>query len=142
MDYRLIKPILALEACFKEGTENVITKIKSELKRNIIGLGCNAHNCAKAAFYSMPIDIEVLVTKIFGYFHIYTVRVERLKDFCDFVGQQYKQILGYTNVRWLLLLSALKRILKLYLSLKSFFMSEKQCPKVLKHYFENSETEL
>ena len=33
----------------QRGTENVITKIKSELNRNIIGLGCNAHiihNCA------------------------------------------------------------------------------------------------
>ena len=87
----------------------------------------------------MPIDIEVLVTKIFGYFHIYTVRVERLKDFCDFFGQEYKQILGYAYVRWLSLLPALETILKLYWSLKSFFMSEKQCPKVLKHYFENSE---
>ena len=88
----------------RRGTENFITKIKSELNRNIIGLGCNAHiihNCAKAAFDSMPIDIEVLVTKIFGYFHIYTVRVEHLKDFCDLVGQEYKQILGYANVRWL-----------------------------------------
>ena len=90
----------------------------------------------------MPIDIEVLVMKIFGYFHIYTVRVERLKDFWDFVGQEYKQILSYANVMWLSLLPALERILKLYRSLKFFFMSEKQCPKVLKHYFENSETEL
>ena len=67
------------------GTENVITKIKSELNRNIIGLGCNAHiihNCAKAAFDSMLIDTEVLVTKIFVYFHIYTVRFPRFLWFC------------------------------------------------------------
>lgn len=129
----------------RRGTENVITKLKTQLNRNIIGLGCNAHivhNCAKAAFDSMPIDIEVLVTKIFGYFHIYTVRVERLKDFCDFVGQEYKQILGYANVRWLSLLPALERILKLYPVLKSFFMSENQCPKVLKQFFDRSDTEL
>ena len=73
----------------------------------------------------MPIDIEVLVTKIFGYFHIYTALAERLKDFFDFVVQEHKQILGYANVRRLSLLPALERILKLYPSLKSFFISEK-----------------
>jgi hypothetical protein len=46
----------------------------------------------------MPVDIEVFVKKIFGYFHIYTVRAEGVNDFCDFAGQDYKQILGYANV--------------------------------------------
>jgi hypothetical protein len=59
----------------RRGKVNVLTKIKSQLNRNIIGFVCNAHiihNCIKTAFDSMPVDIEVLVTKIFGYFHIYT----------------------------------------------------------------------
>jgi hypothetical protein len=90
----------------------------------------------------MPVDFEVLVTKILGYFHIYTVRVKRLNDFCDFVGQEYKQILGYANVRWLSLLSAFERILKIYPSLMSCLMSETQCTKVQKQFFENGETEL
>jgi hypothetical protein len=49
------------------GKENVLTKIKSQLNRNMIGFGCSAHvhNCAKTAF-----DIEVLFTQIFGYFHV------------------------------------------------------------------------
>jgi hypothetical protein len=52
------------------------------------------------------------------------------------------QILGYANARWLSLLSALERIVEIYVSLKYFFMLETQCPKVLKHFLENVETEL
>jgi len=38
-------------------------------------------------------DIELIINKIFQYFHIYTVRIEKLKDFCDFVNIEYKNIL-------------------------------------------------
>jgi hypothetical protein len=81
----------------------VLTKIKPPLNGKVIGFGCNSHiihNYAKTAFDSMPVDIEVPVTKIFGYFHIYMVREERLQDFYDITGQEYKQILGCANVRW------------------------------------------
>ena len=66
--------------------------------------------------------------------------MERLKDFCDFVRQEYTQILGYANVRCLSWLPDLEGYLKFTRLL--FFMSEIQCPKLLKHYFENNETEL
>jgi hypothetical protein len=56
------------EGLLRRGKENVLTKIKSEINRNIIGFRCNVHNCAKAAFDSMPVDVEVLVMKIFGIF--------------------------------------------------------------------------
>jgi hypothetical protein len=60
------------------------------------------------------------------------VIVERLKEFCDFVGQQYKDILGYSNVRWLSPLPAVRRMCELYPALQSFFMSEEKCPVLLK----------
>jgi hypothetical protein len=78
----------------------------------------------------MPVDIDVLFTNIFGDFHIHTVRTERVKDFCDFTGKDYKQIPGCANVGWQSLLPALGR--------KFFFMTE----FVLKQFFGNSETEL
>jgi hypothetical protein len=56
---------------------NVLTKIKSQVNINIIGFGRSAHiiyNCAKPAFDSMPVDIEIYVMKILGY----TVHVESL----------------------------------------------------------------
>jgi hypothetical protein len=93
------------------------------------------HNCAHSFINTIPLDIEGLVVKIFGYFNIFSVRVERLKDFCDFVGQQYKDILGYSNIRWLSLLPAVRRICELYPALQSFFMSEEKCPVMLKKLF-------
>jgi hypothetical protein len=63
------------------------------------------------------------------------VRVERLKEFFGFVGQQYKDILGYSNVRWLSLLPAVRRICDLYPAVQSFFMSEEKCPVMLKKWF-------
>jgi hypothetical protein len=57
---------------------------------------------------------------------MYVVRVERLKEFFVFVGQQYEDILGYSNVRWLSLLPAVRRICESYPALQSFFMSEEK----------------
>jgi hypothetical protein len=50
----------------RSGKDNVLTKIKSKINRNIIGFCCNVHKCAKVAFDSMPVDVKILVTKIFG----------------------------------------------------------------------------
>jgi hypothetical protein len=71
----------------RKGKEKLLAKMKSVLNRNIIDFGFSAdiQNCPKTAFGSMPIDIEVLVTKIFEYFHN-TRFVERLNDFYDFIG--------------------------------------------------------
>ena len=49
----------------------------------------------------LPIDIECIVNKIFQYFYICTVRVEALKEFCDFINTQYNNLLGSVKTRWL-----------------------------------------
>lgn len=69
----------------------------------------------------MPLDIKVLVTKILWVFsHIHDLyRMSKYSR--DFARQEYKQILCYPNVRGLSLLSALERVLKIYLSLKFSF---------------------
>jgi hypothetical protein len=62
---------------------------------NIRFIGCAAHILHSALRTSadiLPVDVEAIVNKIFQYFHVYTVRVEELKEFCDFI--EYKQILG------------------------------------------------
>jgi hypothetical protein len=48
----------------RRGKENMLTKIRSQLNKNIVGSGCNAHiihGCAKKDFDSMPVDIEALL---------------------------------------------------------------------------------
>jgi hypothetical protein len=79
----------------------------------VICLGCAAHmihNCAHSSINTIPLDIEGLVVKFFGCFQIFTVTVKQLKEFCDYFGQQCKYTLGYSNVRWLSLLPAVRRI--------------------------------
>jgi hypothetical protein len=41
------------------------------------------HSTVQTAADFLPIDMEVIVNKIYCYFHVYTVRVERLKEFCE-----------------------------------------------------------
>lgn len=47
-------------------------------------------------------------------FHIYSVRVQTLTDFCDFFDVEYKNILGYSKTRWLSLMPVVKRIVFVY----------------------------
>jgi hypothetical protein len=68
----------------RKRTNNVFCKIKEDLNRGVIGLGCVAHmihNCAHSSVNTIPLDTEGLVVKIFGYLYIYIfiVRVEWLK---------------------------------------------------------------
>lgn len=110
----------------RRGTGNIFVKLSTQLGHKIVGVGCSAHvvhNCIQAGADSLPVDVAQIVNKIYQYFHIYTVRVERLKTFCDMVETEYKQILGHCNTRWLLLLPAIERILNMYEALKSFCLN-------------------
>ena len=97
----------------RAGRGNVRTKVKIALQREAIGLGCPAHivhNTCRKAMNTIPVDVEHLLRKVYGYFHIYTVRVEALKDFCDFVGEAYQTILSHSIVLWFSMLPAVKLI--------------------------------
>ncbi|XP_025410915.1 uncharacterized protein LOC112683919 [Sipha flava] len=122
----------------RKGTNNVFAILNEKLKRNISGIGCAAHilhNAMHSSADILPTDIELIINKIFQYFHIYTVRIEKLKDFCDFVSIEYKNILGSVKTRWLSLQPAVSRIIDLYPALKSYFMSQEKCPTVLRTFF-------
>lgn len=71
---------------------------------------------------------------------MYTVRVEALKEFCT--ETEYHQMLGYSKTRWLALMPALERVIKMYQPLKSYFLSIEKCPQLLKNFFENPMSEL
>jgi hypothetical protein len=118
---------------------NVFERLKNKIQRDIIGVGCAAHivyNTVQTAADCLPVDIESTVAKIYQYFHIYTVRAETLKDFCEFVDVEYKNILlGHTNTRWLSLIPAVKRIVVVYPALASYFLSIEKCPTMLKKFF-------
>lgn len=127
------------------GQCNVFRKLQAGLGKPIVGVGCAAHiahNAIQTAADLLPVDIEQIITKIYSYFYIYTVRVENLKDFCEEVDVQFKRILGYSKTRWLALTPAVERILQMYSPLKAYFLSQEKCPAVLHQFFTNECSEL
>lgn len=108
------------------GGENNVYYLLKQWKPKLIGIGCAAHivhNALKTACSSLPIDIECFVVKIFSYFHIYTVRVEKLKEMCaDIDGLNYSQLLGYVKTRFLALGPSVGRILSMFEALKTFLL--------------------
>lgn len=129
----------------RRGENNVYSLLKKKLGRDIVGIGCGAHivhNCLQTAVDVLPVEIEALVVKIYKYFYIYTVRVTRLKNFCEFVDIEYKKILSHSNTRFLSLLPAINRILEIYEGLKSYFLSQENCPLIIKNFFENDCSEI
>jgi len=124
----------------RKGKNNIFVKLKNTLNRDILGLCCCAHivhNSIQYAADSLPIDIESIVCKVFGFFHIYTVRVETLKEFCKFIDIQYKEILFHSKTRWLSLQPVIDRIIAMFSALKSYFLSQNNCPNVLKIFFKD-----
>jgi len=40
---------------------------------------------------TLILDIQSVVLRIYNYFSVYTVRIESLKEFCNFMDTDYKQ---------------------------------------------------
>ena len=78
-----------------EEGKNVFTNLKKMLeKKLLIGVGCPAHIFSNYVHYGaerMDIDIENIINKIYQYFHIYTVRTEQLKEYCEFDEVEYRK---------------------------------------------------
>lgn len=123
----------------KQGN-NIFTKLKASLNKNLVGVGCPAHilhNTIQQGADILNIDIECIVIKLHNYFSIYTVRTEALKSYCDFVNVEHKQLLCHSKTRWLSLFPAIQRVIEMYDALKSYFSSIPNAPKVLLNFFEN-----
>jgi hypothetical protein len=96
----------------------------SDLKMNIRGIGCATHilhNALRTSADILPVDVEAIVNKILQYFHIYTVGVEELKEFCDLVDIEYKQVLESVKTRWLSLQPAITRVTDMFPGSRSCF---------------------
>lgn len=132
----------------RKGTNNVFTKLKEKLSganTNILGIGCPAHivhNTVQTGADTFSVDVEIIILKLFTHFSIYTVRVSKLVEFCDFVNVENNKILSYSKTRWLSLFRALERILKLYEPLRLYFSGEINVPRLIKDFFENPSNEI
>lgn len=95
----------------RKGKNNLYFKLQEKSENNLIGIGCPAHivhNAVQTGADSLPIDIQLIIGKIYQHFHIYAARVEKLKSFCEFVEVEYKKLLGHSKTRWLSLLPAVE----------------------------------
>jgi hypothetical protein len=63
------------------------------------------------------------------------VWVDELKEFCDFIGVEYKQILRSVKTWWLSLQRAVTRVISMFPALKSYFLSQGKCPAMLRKMF-------
>lgn len=80
--------------------------------------------------------------KIYQYFHIYTVRTENLKEYCDFVDTEYRRMLSHSKSRWLSLFLGIESMLQMFPALKASFLSQQKPPIVIKKFFENDFSEI
>ena len=127
------------------GGNNVFSSLKRTVNDTLVGTGCPAHilnNCIQHGVDVLEVDLQALIVKIYNYFSIYTVRVESLKEFCEFVDIEYQQLLSHCQTRWLSLFPAVQRLLLMFPALKSFFLSQSKPPAVLKKFFEDPFSEI
>ena len=97
----------------RNGNNNVFHRLKSELKREIVGIGCVAHivhNAFDSVCSQIPFNIESLVVNIYKYFNIHSVRVEALKEFCERSEIEYVRPASHSGTRFLTLFPAIQKV--------------------------------
>ena len=100
---------------------------------NIVLMGCLCHVAHKTARKSTKafcnhllehFDVEELLVDIYFDFDHSSQRKNLLADFNSFRDKNYCNIIKFHSVRWLGLSTCVERTLKLYPSLKSYFLSQ------------------
>lgn len=120
--------------------------MEKTLKKKILTIGYIAHiihNALESAMMeTIPVDISNICYKICHHFDIYTISVSKLKEFCEFFGIQYQQVLQHGQTLRVSLLPVEECILRLFDALRSYFLSDADSWITLKKLFEEEESEL
>ena len=119
---------------------NIFHRLKQKLNPYSIGVGCSSHILHNSVHHGIDqfgiFYVDSVVLKIFNYFSIYTVRTEKLKEFCDFVETVFQELLNHSITRWLSLFPAAERVLSIFESLKAYFLTVENPPKFILDFFE------
>ena len=78
----------------------------------------------KYALKTFSFDVEPFVIKTYNSFASSAKKSEVLRDFCNFLDMEYKELLRHVPTRWLSLLPAIDRLLLRWPALKSYFISQ------------------
>lgn len=122
----------------RTGLNNVFYHLKQKLNHGLIGIGCCAHivhNGFCAGCDKIPLEIEGIVVKIYRHFHIYTKRVESLKEFCAKADVDFEMVTKHSRTRFLSLLPGAEKINKMYEPLKDYFKNAEDCPQLIQKFF-------
>lgn len=111
----------------------------------LVGVGCPArilNNFAHHGADTLDADIEHIIFKIYQHFHIYTVRTESLKEYCEFAAVEFGTLLSHSKTRWLSLFPGIEGLLQMHPALKAFFLSQEKPPMQIRTFFEDEFSEI
>ena len=147
--------------CTSVGVDNtsvnigIRISIKSRVLERISAIffnGCPCyilHNAARKASDKLcshcGFDVEELCIDIYYWFDKSTKRKNGLHEYWTFCDQEYRAMIKHVITRWLSLELAVERVLKQFVSLKSYFRSENEVQprfKRLHDLFEDPMTEV
>lgn len=161
IDSRMTSYHIPWENCVAVGIDNtnvnvgkhnsIMTRVKAK-NDAVYFSGCQCHvvhNTSAAAASTLTsltgFDLEDLMVDVFYWFNYSTKRKSVLAEYAEFCDQEYRKILKYVSTRWLSLEKAITRVLKQYVSLRSYFLSEDDGQlrfQRLKRVFNNPMTEV
>lgn len=121
----------------RTGSKNVFKQLKEQVNANMIGAGCVAHvhhNAMHHACDQLPIDVEYIAVKIYTHFYRHTVRLRKLEEFCNLVGQTYSKLHGYSTTRFLALKQCLTSIIANFDGLNEYFHSFSAPVKIVEFF--------
>lgn len=126
---------------------SVFAKLKKRQKDLLQG-NCHVHilhNTVKHALDKLTIDVENVVLKVYGHFSVSAKRRESLKEFCEFCGVEFREILRHVTTKWLSLNPAISRLMQSWAALRSYFISlGSECPRQIRallHLTDNLESD-
>ncbi|CAF1427499.1 unnamed protein product [Rotaria magnacalcarata] len=125
---------------------SVFSLLKSDVP-NLMKGNCFSHvlnNAVKTSHTHLMIDVESILSKLYGHFSSSTKRVESLKEYFDFVEQDHLLLLKHISIRWLSLYPSIERLLKVLDPLSAYFLDlgdrdEFPCPPTISIFFTSTE---
>ncbi|CAF5037864.1 unnamed protein product, partial [Rotaria sp. Silwood1] len=121
---------------------SVFSLIKSEVS-NLLKGNCYCHilhNSVKNSHHLLLVDIESSLSQLYSHFSSSSKRVAELKEYFEFVEEDYLRLLQHIKLRWLTLYISIARLLKVYDPLSAYFLNmdnedEAKCPPSIKRSF-------
>ncbi|XP_039356465.1 uncharacterized protein LOC120382989 isoform X2 [Mauremys reevesii] len=108
--------------------KSVLVHLKQMLDLpNLVPGHCSTHivhNTVKHGLKMLSYDVENLVIKVFSEFSSCAKNISELKEFLDFMETEYSEILCHVPTRFLILFTAVDRLLKNWPALKSYFVGK------------------